>query len=59
MDNKHLTQHLSMLITKWENEVIEFKLAGADYKTGEYFSALVVGLDLQGTGAPIVWQKKW
>lgn len=47
MNHNLLTQHLSTLITKWENEVIEFKLAGTYYKTdkiGEYFSALANGL---------------
>lgn len=43
MNQEALTQHLSSLIAKWENEVIEFKQAGTDYKTdkaGKYFSAL-------------------
>lgn len=43
INDEALTQQLSTLIVKWENEVIEFKLAGTDYKTdkiGEYFSAL-------------------
>lgn len=47
MNQVELTQHLSTLITEWENEVIEFKLAVTDYKTdkiGEYFSALANGL---------------
>jgi ATP-dependent DNA helicase RecG len=36
---------LSTLITEWENEVIEFKQAGADYKTDRMgaLSALVNG----------------
>jgi ATP-dependent DNA helicase RecG len=47
LNQEALTQHLSTLIAKWENEVIEFKQAGTDYKTdkiGEYFSALANGL---------------
>jgi ATP-dependent DNA helicase RecG len=43
MNHETLIQYLSALIAKWENEVIEFKLVGTDYKTdkiGEYFSAL-------------------
>lgn len=43
MASKELFQHISTFITEWENEVVEFKLAPADYKTdkiGEYFSAL-------------------
>ena len=46
INHETLTQHLSTLIAKWENEVIEFKLAGTDYKTDkidEYFSALANG----------------
>lgn len=48
MKSKYLLafNSISTLITKWENEVIEFKLAGADCKTdkvGEYFSALAIG----------------
>lgn len=43
MDQHTLTTLLDELIQSWENEIIEFKRAGNDYKTneiGEYFSAL-------------------
>lgn len=43
MDQSALMTLLDELIQSWENEVIEFKQAGNDYKTdkiGEYFSAL-------------------
>ncbi len=43
MDQSALKNLLESLITIWENEVVEFKEAGNDYKTdkiGEYFSAL-------------------
>lgn len=43
MDQAALTALLNELIATWENEVVEFKQAGNDYKTdtiGEYFSAL-------------------
>lgn len=51
MDQSDLSQLLSSLIATWENEVIEFKEAGNDYKTdkiGEYFSALSNEANLQG-----------
>jgi len=43
MDQATLQLLLASLIATWENEVVEFKLAGKDYDTnkiGEYFSAL-------------------
>lgn len=49
--NDRLTHLLSTLIAEWENEVIEFKQAGTDYKTdkiGEYFSALANEANLRG-----------
>jgi ATP-dependent DNA helicase RecG len=51
MNQEALTQHLSSLIAKWENEVIEFKQAGTDYKTdkiGAYFSALANEANIRG-----------
>ena len=42
---------LEKLIHDWENEVVEFKQAGNDYKTdkiGEYFSALTNEANLRG-----------
>lgn len=42
---------LDALIHEWENEVVEFKQAGNDYKTdriGEYFSALANEANLRG-----------
>ncbi len=43
MEDKDLQSLLERLIDTWENEVIEFKHAGNDFKTdriGEYYSAL-------------------
>lgn len=51
MDPKALTALLDELIATWENEVVEFKQAGIDYKTdtiGEYFSALSNEANLRG-----------
>jgi ATP-dependent DNA helicase RecG len=51
MNQEALTQRLLSLITEWENEVIEFKQAGTDYKTdkiGEYFSALANEANIRG-----------
>lgn len=51
MNQEALTQRLSSLIAKWENEVIEFKQVPTDYKTdkiGEYFSALANEANIRG-----------
>lgn len=51
MDQAALTALLDELIATWENEVVEFKQAGNDYKTdtiGEYFSALANEANLRG-----------
>jgi ATP-dependent DNA helicase RecG len=51
MDQSALERLLNELITTWENEVVEFKQAGNDYKTdtiGEYFSALANEANLRG-----------
>ncbi len=51
MDQAALTALLNELIATWENEVVEFKQAGNDYKTdtiGEYFSALANEANLRG-----------
>jgi ATP-dependent DNA helicase RecG len=51
MNHEILTQQLSSLIAKWENEVIEFKQAGTDCKTdkiGAYFSALANEANIRG-----------
>lgn len=50
-DEKELLRLLDKLIHEWENEVVEFKQAGNDYKTnkiGEYFSALANEANLRG-----------
>ncbi len=49
---EELKQIVEHLIATWENEVIEFKQAGADYSTdkiGKYFSALANEASLRGT----------
>ena len=54
MDQAALALLLDELITTWENEVVEFKQAGNDYKTdtiGEYFSALANEANLRGVGS--------
>lgn len=46
-----LLRKLDELLATWENEVVEFKQAGNDYKTdkiGEYFSALANEANLRG-----------
>ena len=51
MDQAALERLLNELIATWENEVVEFKQAGNDYKTdpiGEYFSALANEANLRG-----------
>lgn len=51
MDQTALTSLLDDLIATWENEVVEFKQAGNDYRTdtiGEYFSALSNEANLRG-----------
>lgn len=51
MEHNELTTLLASLIANWENEVVEFKLAGNDYDTdkiGEYFSALSNEANLRG-----------
>lgn len=51
MDAAELNRLLATLIAAWENEVVEFKQAGNDYKTdkiGEYFSALANEANLRG-----------
>lgn len=54
MDQAALALVLDELIATWENEVVEFKQAGNDYKTdtiGEYFSALANEANLRGVGS--------
>lgn len=54
MDQAALTALLDELIATWENEVVEFKQAGNDFKTdtvGEYFSALANEANLRGVDA--------
>ncbi|MDR1708767.1 MAG: putative DNA binding domain-containing protein [Candidatus Accumulibacter sp.] len=51
MEESDLAQRLAKLISAWENEVAEFKEAGADYSTndiGKYFSALANEANLRG-----------
>ncbi len=51
MNHFELTALLDSLIDEWENEIVEFKQAGSDYKTdkiGEYFSALANEANLRG-----------
>jgi ATP-dependent DNA helicase RecG len=51
MDPTALKRLLNELIATWENEVVEFKQAGNDFKTdtiGEYFSALANEANLRG-----------
>lgn len=51
MNQAALAALLDELIATWENEVVEFKQAGNDYKTdtiGEYFSALANEANLRG-----------
>lgn len=51
MNQTELQSLLSGLLVSWENEVVEFKQAGNDYKTdkiGEYFSALANEANLRG-----------
>jgi ATP-dependent DNA helicase RecG len=51
MESKKLQELLTILISKWENEVIEFKQACMDYSTdkiGSYFSALANEANLRG-----------
>lgn len=51
MDQTALTCLMANLIATWENEVVEFKQAGNDFKTdtiGEYFSALSNEANLRG-----------
>ena len=51
MEQPELKSLLADLIATWENEVVEFKQAGNDYKTdtiGEYFSALSNEANLRG-----------
>lgn len=51
MDQASLTTLLDELIATWENEVVEFKQAGNDFKTdtiGAYFSALSNEANLRG-----------
>lgn len=51
MNAPELSQLLNQLISTWENEVVEFKQAGNDYKTdkiGTYFSALANEANLRG-----------
>lgn len=54
MDQAALSALLDELVATWENEVVEFKQAGNDYRTdtiGEYFSALANEANLRGTGS--------
>lgn len=54
MNDRDLRSLLEKLILTWENEVIEFKQAGHDYKTdriGEYYSALSNEANLRGAGS--------
>ena len=51
MEQKKLRELLSSLIAAWESELVEFKEASNDYKTGEiarYFSALSNEANLRG-----------
>lgn len=51
MEEEKLRELLSSLIAAWESEVVEFKEASNDYKTGEiakYFSALSNEANLRG-----------
>ena len=51
MNQAELLSLLDGLLATWENEVVEFKQAGNDYKTdkiGEYFSALTNEANLRG-----------
>lgn len=51
MEQTELKVLLDELITRWEGEVVEFKQADNDYKTGDigkYFSALANEANLQG-----------
>lgn len=51
MNQTALQNLLNALIATWENEVVEFKEAGHDYKTdkiGEYFSGLANEANLRG-----------
>lgn len=51
MNRKDLPQLLHVLISAWENEVVEFKQAGNDFSTddiGKYFSALANEANLRG-----------
>lgn len=51
MNQTELLSLLDGLLATWENEVVEFKQAGNDYKTdkiGEYFSALANEANLRG-----------
>ena len=51
MTQDELTNLLSELITRWENEVVEFKEGGAGFSThdiGKYFSALANEANLRG-----------
>lgn len=51
MNADELEALLNSLIATWENEVVEFKEAGNDYKTdsiGEYFSGLANEANLRG-----------
>jgi ATP-dependent DNA helicase RecG len=53
MNQAELSVLLMSLMATWENEVVEFKQAGNDYKTdkiGEYFSALANEANLRGYG---------
>lgn len=54
MNDRDLRSLLEKLILTWENEVIEFKQAGHDYKTdriGEYYSALSNEANLRGASS--------
>ena len=51
MNHTELNDLLQSLITTWENEVVEFKQVGKDYKTsdiGQYLSALANEANLRG-----------
>lgn len=50
-DTNEMNALLEQLIHDWENEVVEFKQAGSDFKTdsiGKYFSALANEANLRG-----------
>lgn len=54
MTDTELGELLRRLIAGWENEVVEFKRAGADFGThdlGKYFSALSNEANLHGADA--------